>query len=126
MQKRFALLIFFPLLLGSLCYVFFRTGSWLADIFPLSIKVIPDNKMFLLFIGILPDFLWAFSLGAFLYSFEQYREKCWYSLLILALLLVSELIQMHLSRFVFDYFDLAAAFLAWMLSYSTRNLLYER
>lgn len=82
--------------------------------------------MFLLFIGILPDFLWAFSLGAFLYSFEQYREKCWYSLLILALLLVSELIQMHLSRFVFDYFDLAAAFLAWMLSYSTRNLLYER
>ena len=120
-------MIFFPLLLGALCYVFFRTGSWFADLFPISIKVIPQNKMFLLLIGILPDFLWAFSLGAFLYSFEQYREKHWYSLLILALLLLSELIQLYLrSRFVFDYLDLAAAFFAWMLSYSTRNLLYER
>ena len=51
-------MIFFPLLLGALCYVFFRTGSWFADLFPISIKVIPQNKMFLLLIGILPDFIW--------------------------------------------------------------------
>lgn len=127
MRKRVTFFIVLPLILGGMCYIFFRTGSWFADIFPTSIKVVPERNLFRFLIAVSPDFLWAFSLGSFLYSFQQYNEKYWFSLLILMLLLFSEWLQLFTSRrFTFDYFDLIAAILAWLLSYSLRNRLYEK
>lgn len=127
MIRRVVWLMLLPLVAGLLIYVFFRTGSYLADLFPASWKWKGESRMLLFVTGWLPDFLWCFSLSSFLFSFQVFNIYRSYKFLVLSLLLISETGQLYSNQyFVFSSFDLAAAFFAWIVSYKQRNLFYEK
>ena len=126
MLKRFLILCFLPLLAGGLIYLFFRTDSPLADLVPLKYKYIPVEAWQKLLTGVLPDFLWSFSMANFLYSFSFLRKWKFFNWVVLLLLLLAEIIQLFTGTlFVFDYYDILAAILAFLFSFIVRNKFYE-
>lgn len=127
MIRRVIWLMLMPLVAGLLMYVFFRTDSYLADLFPPSWKWKGENRILLFVTGWLPDFLWCFSLSSFLFSFQVLNTYRSFKFLVLSLLFISEIGQLCSNNyFVFNSFDLAAAFSAWIVSYKLRNLFYEK
>lgn len=126
MNRRVVWLMLLPLVAGLLIYVFFRTGSYLADLFPASWKWQGENKTVLFVIGWLPDFLWCFSFANFLFTYRL-SSGFYYSFIVLLILLIGELIQGFFNTaFTFDYFDLLAAVIAWLMSLKMKTLFYEK
>jgi hypothetical protein len=117
MNRRFWLLIFLPLALGFLIYLFLRQETILSSFIPvdLQLKNVPQAVNFIA--SWLPDFLWCFSLCSCLLSYAWIRNNKYAFIFIAGISVLSELIQLFLTAFTFDFFDLGAAFLAVILSY---------
>lgn len=126
MIRRLIWLMALPLVGGLLIYVFFRTDSYLADLFPASWKWKSGNKILLFVTGWLPDFLWSFSFANFLFTYKL-SSGFYYNFFVLLIVLLAELIQFFFNNaFTFDYFDLLAAVIAWLVSLKMKTLFYEK
>ncbi|MBL7724126.1 MAG: hypothetical protein JNK27_08245 [Chitinophagaceae bacterium] len=116
--------VLLPLISGIVIYILFRKDTWFHQYFfsgqakfPLigskstAIKVIAFN---------LPDFCWSYSLSAALFTWKKWSGASirYFPLLVLLALLSSEVIQILLTGlFTFDWIDVLAAFIAFLLSY---------
>ena len=111
---RILLFCLLPLLAGGCIYVFFREGGLLGYSIPLS-----HPQRFHTLIGVLPDFLWSFSLAnaLFIYAASFHMRFSAWRWVVLILLLSQELVQLGFPHyFRFDPWDLAASVCAFLLS----------
>ncbi len=102
-----------PLFTGGLIYLFFRSA-----VFTYAPKVEVQQPWLKQFYFTLPDFCWSYSFAAALYLFSLYYHLCFIgtAMLIFIALIGAEVVQLYLpDQFTFDYFDLAAAVLAFVL-----------
>lgn len=122
-QKIF-LHIFLPLVLGAIIYLLGRQNVLLnADIYFLKKyfykSFVAIHKHSILLYNA-PDFCWDYSLASALFFWgKKYASgRRFFPIIILALLLASEFIQLLMPTiFTFDWIDVLAAFFAFMLSY---------
>lgn len=112
-----------PLVIGFLIYLFFRPEvaviRWLVHREPLMQTGQMNNfQKILIYSG--PDFCWCYSLASALFIWESLQSRAirFFPLMVFTLLIVSELIQgWVLPGFFFDWKDLGAAVLAFVLSF---------
>jgi|GEM_PF-4998690 len=121
MNRRFWLLVFLPLAMGLLIYLFIRENTLLSSLIPgdYKWKKVPAYLNFIA--GWLPDFLWCFSLSSCLLSFYWIRTYKYAFFFITSALILSELIQLFIKGFIFDFFDLGAAILASGISFRLKE-----
>ena len=120
-QKIF-LHIFLPLIIGCIIYLFGRNNTWLNEnLHGLYIHSAFQNTSFYkIVVYNVPDFCWDYSLASALFFWgKKYASgRRFFPIIILALLLASEFIQLLMPTiFTFDWIDVLAAFFAFMLSY---------
>jgi hypothetical protein len=119
---KILLYVLLPLLFGLTIYVLFRRNTWLhQNLFPFSIQKI-DRQHYIagdLLVYSLPDFLWCFSFSSSLILMKQYLkfEYQFFYPTVLLLLIGAECIQfLSPGIFTFDFWDLGAAVLAFLMS----------
>lgn len=125
-MKKYSLIVILhvllPLIIGGSIYFFFRNHTWLnyyifqKDQFLMKPPIGFPSKLFLY---VFPDFCWSYSFTSATLiwgKFYQIRLKL-LPLLILCTLIICEAAQvMFKSYFTFDWFDMIAAILAFILS----------
>lgn len=122
-QTAFHILL--PLIAGITCYILFRKDTWFHRqfFFGQGFPVIESEGTGIRILAFhLPDFCWSYSLAAALFTWKKWSGASirYFSLLVLLVLMGSELIQILLSgTFTFDWIDVLAAFIAFLLSYYT-------
>lgn len=114
--------------MGAACYLFFRENG-LAILRYSRGYPQPDHPVGVVVIGSLPDFFWDFSFCNALLLYAGAAGWRFRKGLILSFLLVvaSEVLQLLTPRsFTFDFWDLAAAVLAFLLSTAIQLLLKRK
>jgi hypothetical protein len=107
-----------PLIAGGAIYILFRKQGLLGfqlDVF----SALPNYPTGLFLINVMPDFFWAYSFCSALFLFALWFKLSskYSSILIFILVCSSEIIQLFLqNRFTFDFFDLLASVIAFLLS----------
>jgi hypothetical protein len=104
-----------PLVAGAIVYLYFRQGGLMGYTLGNNTRMKDPG----LLLQTLPDFLWAYSLASALFLFFGYTGLpfTWSAGVILVILLASEIIQLWFpGRFTFDFMDLGATVLAFLLS----------
>jgi hypothetical protein len=115
--------IILPLAAGVAIYIFFRQNTWFhyhllpPGFHPLVLPRTPLNDAFIFNV---PDFCWAYSLASSLFYWgriDRVRNR-FFPVFVLLLIVTAESVQYFLSsRFTFDWMDLTAAILAFLLSF---------
>lgn len=126
LSRQTALHILLPLIAGITCYILFRKHTWFHQQFFSGQEELPliesKSTAIKLMAFNLPDFCWSYSLSAALFTWKKWSGISirYFPLLVLLALLGSELIQVLLPElFTFDWIDILAAFIAFLLSYYT-------
>lgn len=112
-----------PLIAGFLIYFFFRPNVWFVQFFDKRESLISFSQMnqfqkLLIFSG--PDFCWTYSLSSalFIWGNWQGQNLKYFPAFVFFLIVLSELGQLFIPKnFTFDWFDIFAALLAFLLSY---------
>lgn len=141
-MKKKVLFIYFPIILGVLIYIFFRSKSLfyfqIFKLLNLDIYIIEARKIVFLYrklipnwvIYSLPDGLWIFSFGsALLFNFKNFNKKLILFCIAFITTILFEYIQFyfggHGSLFgTFDIADLVCFFSAFFLCIIFNSILY--
>lgn len=127
-MKRFTGLVFvhvlLPLIAGAIIYLLLRQDTFLHQLFfsGSGSKAIAISKNLVtdIFVYNLPDFCWCYSFASALFIWERWQGNKikFFSVVVLSVLVIGELIQIFLSSFfTFDWGDIVAAIIAFGLSY---------
>jgi hypothetical protein len=115
LKKRNLIHIIFPLLLGFLLYLFFHKPNLLLHAYITKLTPIPNYygyikayPVFIFLLNHLPDALWIYSLGIFLFISLDFVENSWLkAALVIILGSLTEVMQLFLpNQFTFDWVDL--------------------
>ncbi|MGL5233104.1 MAG: hypothetical protein ACRC7W_07225 [Fusobacteriaceae bacterium] len=141
-MKKKVLFIYFPIILGFLIYILFRSKSLfyfqIFKLLNLDIYIIEIRKFVFLyrklipnwFIYSLPDGLWIFSFGsALLFNFKNFNKKLIIFCIVFLVTIIFEYVQFyyggHGSLFgTFDMADLVCFFGAFFLCIILNSILY--
>ena len=113
--KRNFIHILIPLLFGFLIYVLFHKPNLLLHIylqkitaFPNYFELIKENSLLVFLLNHLPDALWIYSLGIFLWlMFDFIKNTFLKAAIIIILGSLTEIVQFCFSQgFTFDWLDL--------------------
>jgi hypothetical protein len=121
--KPLALHVVLPLFCGGLIYLLFRQDTFLHKIIFRAYHqsfIRWDNWLTYFIAYNLPDFCWSYSLASVLFIWEKWQEKMikLFPFYIFLILLSAETIQLFLpGSFRFDWLDIVAALLGFLLSY---------
>lgn len=122
LNKKIVLHVLLPLLLGYFIYFFFRPHFWFIEIIDnreslINISNLNWLQKIVIFSG--SDFCWAYSLSSALFIWHQWQKNkiSFFPLIILFVVIFSEAIQWSSPKFTFDWGDMLAAILAFILSY---------
>jgi hypothetical protein len=121
--------IILPILIGGLIYLFLHKPNLILHQYlhvPNYYAFGKGNFYFHLVLNYIPDFLWAYALSVFLFSFMPTNKKASNYIVVLTVLFTSELIQLYYPQnFTFDFLDIIIYFvatsLAYVLSYDYKN-----
>jgi hypothetical protein len=116
--------VLLPLLASTFIYILFRSNTW----FHLQVLHYSQNKPLITLEGFtgkiivnqIPDFCWSYSLASSLFLWHYWSETKFYRfpVFVLLVLLASEFVQLLLSGyFTFDWADVIAAVIAFLLSF---------
>jgi hypothetical protein len=115
LKKKNFLHMLIPLLVGFMLYLFFHKPNLLLHSYTARLIIIPNyydsiigGKFFIFLLNHLPDALWIYSLGIFLFLSFSFIKNIWLkAALIIILGSSTEVIQLFLSKqFTFDWIDL--------------------
>jgi hypothetical protein len=126
------LFILLPLVIGTAIYLLMRQGAWLHHFTGVgrgSSVIVAANGLQKIFANQGPDFCWCFSLASALFIFQTIAgiKSNTYALLVLIVLVLSEVIQLLFpGQFTFDWWDVGAAVLAFLLSFILNRSRYEK
>ena len=129
---RILLHVMLPLVAGAAIYILFREGTWIHRFLGIKNAIFHPEQPgrlgnFIIYSG--PDFLWAYSFTSamLLWQSKPLRINIFFAGLILLLILLSEGVQiLFQSCFRFDLWDLAAAFLGFLLSFFLINYPWQK
>jgi len=120
--------VLLPLIFGIVIYFLFRKDTWFHQyFFSVQMKfplIEPQNTAGKIMAFNLPDFCWSYSFASALFLWKRWMGSKWvvFPVLVLSLLLVAEFIQLYFSHwFTFDWADIFAALLAYVLSYKAND-----
>jgi putative effector of murein hydrolase len=114
-KKRNLAQMSIPLLVGFLLYLFFHKPNLLIHSFIAKCTTIPnyydyfkENKVFIFLLNHLPDALWIYSFGLFLFVSFGFIKKSWLKAALIVLIgSLTEIVQLFYQKnFTFDWIDL--------------------
>jgi hypothetical protein len=115
LKKRNLTHIIVPLVIGFILYLFFHKPNLLLNFYLQKCIAIPnyydhikENKILVFLLNHLPDALWIYALGVFLFVSLNFVNNNWLkAALILILGSLTEIVQLFLpQQFTFDWIDL--------------------
>jgi hypothetical protein len=115
--------VLLPLIIGYFIYFFLRPGYWFVRLFGERQPLIDTGQLStfqknIIFSG--PDACWVYSLSSCLFIWEKWNggTNKFFPALIFLVVILSEFIQLLLApAFTFDWPDLIAAILGFLMSY---------
>jgi hypothetical protein len=125
-KQYFFLLVILPLVAGALVYLLLRNNTWLHHTFgfnPQHPVAAAQGFFGQLLAYQLPDFCWSLSFAACLFLFQSRLGLSAKMIAPLAfiLLIVAEFVQyLFPGSFTFDWMDVGAAIIAFLVSYFTK------
>jgi hypothetical protein len=126
------LFVLLPLIIGTAIYLLMRQGTWLHYFTGMGRGrpvILAANGLQKILANQGPDFCWCFSLASALFIFQKITgiKSKTYALFVLTVLALSEAIQLLFpGQFTFDWWDVCAAIVAFLLSYILNHHLNEK
>jgi hypothetical protein len=122
-KQYFFLLVILPLVAGALVYLLMRNNTWIHELIGFNPKkpvIAPVGFLRQLIAYQFPDFCWSLSFASCLFLFQKKLDLSAKVItpLVFFFLISAEVIQYFIpGTFTFDWLDVSAAIIAFILSY---------